>query len=181
MIEGLKRVWTVFRSSTNRIAMILSVIAALSTIALMASVIADVISRRSGNGSLPGMMELSESLLVIMTFLGMAQAERVSAHVRTTLLTDRLPGVARIWLLAGAYVIYFVIVAWWTYASILRAIESTQKAEYRTGILEFPVYPARIVLAVGMVALAFLVLVRLIEVVTRHTVDEPESVASLGL
>jgi TRAP-type C4-dicarboxylate transport system permease small subunit len=181
MIEGLKGAWKAFRSATNRVAMVLSVIAALSTIALMVSVIADVISRRSGSGSLPGMMELSESLLVIMTFLGMAQAERVSAHVRTTLLTDRLPDVARMWVQAGAYVIYFAIVAWWAYASVLRAVESTQRSEYRTGILEFPVYPARIVLAIGMVALAFLVLVRLVEVLTKYEVEEPQSVASLGL
>ena len=122
------------------------------------------------------MIEISDSLLIVMTFLGLAHAERRGTYVRTAFVTDRLGAVHRKWARFAAYAFYLVIVAWWAVASVSRAVESTAKAAFRAGLVEFPVYPVRVVLAVGLVALTLMVVVRLVEILCEREVTPPEAV-----
>lgn len=160
------------RTTIYNVVAAISVVSAAGSIVLMFVVISDVGSRTVGRGSLPGMLEASEALLVIITFLGLAQAERVGAHVRTTLLTDRLSPVARRYTRASAYVLYLGIAIWWAIASVGRAIESAGRGEFRAGLMQFPIYPARIVIAVGVIALVFVVILRLVDIILG---DEEET------
>lgn len=81
---------------------------------------------------LPGMIEISESLLIVMTFLGLAHAERIGTHVRTVLVTDRFGAVHRKWARFAGYVFSLVIVAWWAVASMSRAVN--RQLEGRSGL-----------------------------------------------
>lgn len=162
-----RRVWVRCRSVIRGAAVFLSLVAAVSSILLMFAVLADVVSRRSGNGSFPGLLEVSESLLVLITFLGMAHAERLNVHVRTNLLTERLSETARRVVRTITYSIYLAFVLWWTVASIERAVESVERGEFRTGLVHFPVYPARVAVAVGLIALSAMLVVKLVDVILK--------------
>lgn len=160
-----RRVWDRCRSVVRGSAVFLSLMAAVSSIVLMVAVLADVVSRQSGNGSFPGLLEVSESLLVLITFLGTAHAERLNVHVRTNLLTERLGERARRVIRVITYSIYLAFALWWTVASIERAVESVEREEFRTGLVHFPVYPARVAIAVGLIALSAMLVVKLVDVI----------------
>lgn len=159
--------WNRSRSVIRNTAVVLSVLAAISSIVLMLAVLADVVSRQSGNGSFPGLLEVSESLLVLITFLGMAHAERLNVHVRTNLLTERLSSAGRRVVHMFTYSIYLAFVLWWTVASVERAVESVGRGEFRTGLIHFPVYPGRVALAVGLISLSAILVVKLVDVILK--------------
>lgn len=76
----------------------------------------------------------------------------------------------------AAYAFYLVIVAWWALASVSPDVESTARAAFRAGLVEFPVYPVRVVLAVGLVALTVMVVVRLVGILCEREETPPEAV-----
>lgn len=174
-----RRVWYRCRSVIRATAVFLSLVAAVSSIVLMVAVLADVVSRQSGHGSAPGLLEVSESLLVLITYLGMAHAERLNVHVRTNLLTERLSEGARRVIHVITYSVYLAFVLWWTVASIDRAVESVERGEFRTGLIHYPVYPARVAIAVGLIALSAILVVKLIDVILREE-EAPSLIDSLA-
>ena len=97
--------------ASGLVATALSVAAALGAVVIMITIMADVASRELGYGSLTGMVDTSELMLVIVTFLGMAQAERIDGHIKTSLVTERMRPAARRLSNVIAMVVYLLI-AW---------------------------------------------------------------------
>lgn len=141
---------------------LLAILAAAAIVAMVLAIAADVIVRNATGASLPGMIEVAETSLVVSVFFGLAWAGVNGEHVAVTLLTDRFnrrwTRVVHIfvWALASAFV------AWLLYASILRAIDSTQMLEERFGIVRWPMYPMRWVVVVGLIALLLVALLNLV-------------------
>ncbi|WP_162321111.1 TRAP transporter small permease [Nesterenkonia haasae] len=163
---------------------VMGVIAASAIVVLMLAIVADVVTRFLTGSSLPAMVELSESALIVSIFFGLAWAGTSGAHVSVTLFTDRLgKGVNRflgvvVWGLSGG------LAAWLTYATTLRAISATERNEIRMGLVQWPMWPLRWVVAVGL-AVFFLVcvinLVRVLrgmDILPAHTEEEARGEAA---
>lgn len=132
----------------------LSVGGGLAALLIMAVLTGDVIFRNTFGVSVRGAFELVELLLVLAVFLGMANAERKQAHVRVMLVTSSVPPrVGEAMRLLGLFV-SLVIVCWFVYSSGLRAAHSWRIGEYQSGLLRFPLYPGRMIIAVGFALLA---------------------------
>lgn len=130
-----------------------AVLAAVGIAALMLISVGHVVLRTAGGGGIPGQIEVSEIILVGVAFLGMAYAQRRSAHVGTSLLTDRLPArAARVARACGKWVMV-LFVAWLLYATAERAISSYLIGESRFGLVPVPIWPARVLLALGVLVL----------------------------
>ncbi|WP_433503044.1 TRAP transporter small permease [Pseudonocardia halophobica] len=151
----------VYGRLVGRISLIAAVLAAASGVVLMIAVVADVATRTATGGSLPGMVDVAETMLVVMTYLGLAYGERTGQQIRTSVLTDRCPPGIAFTLRIGSMLAVLVVVAWLTWASIGRAVESTASHEYRFGLIHWPLYPARIVVAIGFAALLLVVVEKL--------------------
>jgi TRAP-type transport system small permease protein len=151
----------------GRISLTAAVLAAASGVVLMIAVVADVATRTATGGSLPGMVDVAESMLVVMTYLGLAYGERTGQQIRTSVLTDRCPPGVAFALRTGSMVAMFLVVAWLTWASVGRAVESTTSREYRFGLIHWPLYPARIVVALGFAALLLVVVEKLWRMVSE--------------
>lgn len=120
---------------------------------IMLGIVIDVTRRQVTGRSVPGMIELIETFLVVVVFLGLAHAEAVGVHVRMSLVTNILPAAARRVVKTAGMAACMVGSAWFCWSSIGRAISSTSAGEVRPGLLRFPVWPARIVIAVGFAVL----------------------------
>ncbi len=128
----------------------LAILGASSTAAIMVIMCSDVFFRATGRGSLPGALELIQTLLVVAIFLCFPYGERSRSHVRIELLTDRLP--ARRARIARAFgtAVAVVISGWMSYATAISAWESFELREFTTGLVDFPVYPAKACVALGL-------------------------------
>lgn len=135
-----------------------SVTAVLGTIVsagLMFGIASDVVRREFTGRSIPGMIELIETFMVIVVFLGLAHAEATGTHVRMSLVTNVLPHRVRRIVKSLGMLACAVGATWFSWASTFRALESFESGEVRPGLLRFPVWPARIVIAVGFTILIF--------------------------
>lgn len=144
---------------------VLGVLATLATIVMMFTITADVVYRTTANKSVPGLMELSETVLVAAVFLGMAYTGATNGHIAVDLLTERLPKSISRWLIAVGWILTTVIVAWMLYATLMRAIESTDKGEIRMGLVNWPLYPARWLIVVGLAAMLLVAVVNVVRTV----------------
>jgi TRAP-type C4-dicarboxylate transport system permease small subunit len=141
----------------DRVALVLSRLGAnVATCALfliMTSATLDVASRNLGGRSLPGVVESAEITLVIGAFLGLAYAQRIKAHVATSIITDLFPRqLARLMRIIGLGIVSFYI-GLATWVSTGRAFSSFQTGEVRFGLIEIPQWPARAAIALGFALL----------------------------
>jgi TRAP-type C4-dicarboxylate transport system permease small subunit len=149
------------RRVVDVLAGLLAVASALCASVLMVSISLDVAWRELVNRSIPGMVELSETAVVFMVYLGMAQAESSGMHVRMTLVTDRIPARAAHALRVAAFAVTLAFVGWMAWETGLRALDSVQRLEFRYGLLDWPIWPARLVIPIGLAVLMLQVLFRL--------------------
>lgn len=138
----------------------LGYVSALFIAALAVLIVTNVTMRTAGQGAISVLVQLSETLMVGVVFLALAVAERDNTHVRMELVTARLPmraaSVARTVAMLGSAGItgifaYYTSIAFW---------ESLSVRERRFGIVDFPVWPARLLIAVGFTLIAIEYLVK---------------------
>lgn len=145
-----------------------AVVSALAIVAMMIAIAADVFVRNFSGASLPGMIEIAETSLVVTVFFGLAWAAVQGDHVAVTLLTDRfnprwtmINGVL-VWSITTAFL------AWITYASARRALASTEMLEERFGIIRWPIYPMRWVIVAGFALLLLVAIANVIRTIRRQ-------------
>jgi TRAP-type C4-dicarboxylate transport system permease small subunit len=124
--------------------------AGLVIIALTFITVADVTLRKAGS-SVPGAVETSEVLLVFAVFLAFGSAQVSGDHVSTSVLTGRLRPTARRWLRFTAAAIGIVTVIVMIIVTAQTALHSVQIGEYRFGIAQVPIWPARIIIVLGLI------------------------------
>lgn len=124
---------------------------------LMLPTVADVTYRKLVGPSLPGALEISEIGVVFIAYLAMAAALHRGAHISTPILTDRLrPGTAHVARLVGMVVVWGLL-ALMVWGSAAIALESFSVREFRFGLVEVPIWPAKMIVPIGL----FLMLVEL--------------------
>src|SRR5690606_5806757 len=136
-------------------------------------VTADVAARAIYGQSVPGLFEMSELSMVMVVFLGLGWTLRDDAHIRVTMLTDRLaPRPRRLagglaWLCAA---LVFLLLAW---PSTQEAAYSFSIREFRWGVVQIPIWWTKIALAAGRWFAAVQAVVKAVLVATDR--DLPES------
>lgn len=153
------------RVAVDRTTGFAAVLGALCATALMIAISIDVASRQVFNRSVPGMVELSETMLIALVFLGVAQAERTKAHIRLTVIVDRLPARGSAAVRTVAFIVAMLVVAWMAWETGARAIDSIERREYRLGLLQWPLWPARALLPLGLTLLALQLFFRITDAI----------------
>lgn len=134
----------------SKVSQVAAVIAATLTLLLAVSITSDAVARFVTHRSLPGMVELSETLLVALVFLALGYCAHEGAHISLTLVTDAIPGRAAAWVRAAAFTFVIVFLVWMLWATSVRAFDSFLTGEYKFGLAEWPLWPARTAIVVGL-------------------------------
>lgn len=133
----------------NRLGRAGAAVSAVSLLAMMAVGVADVAAARLLNRPLPGALELTEALMVGCVFLALCAGQREGTHIRMTLLTGRLSGRSKAAMDAlahGLTALFLFLMAW---QGAKHALYSLAIREYESGLVSFPLYPAKLALALG--------------------------------
>jgi TRAP-type C4-dicarboxylate transport system permease small subunit len=103
---------------------------------------------------LPCTLEAAESLMIVCIFLAAPFVASQEEHTFVTLLTRRLPGFITRSMDAFANFLGGVVVAILAFGAWKIAYESVVELEMRIGVFRFPIWPFRIVFALGLTLLA---------------------------
>jgi TRAP-type C4-dicarboxylate transport system permease small subunit len=133
----------------ERLAFAVLLVGGLGMLMSMFLGVADVVGTQIIHVPVPGPKELTESTMVVIVFGALTYAQIRRAHIRVELLYTRMgPRVqAAMDVFAGLCgLVFFGLLLWQAYNE---AQYSLQIGEATDGLIRFPLYPARIVLAAG--------------------------------
>ena len=136
--------------AAGAVSTLLAVVSAVAVFVAMVGIAADVINRYFAGRSIPGMVESVEVLIVVMVFGGLGAAQRKGLHVGVNVVLARLNPNVRNTVQTVALLFAAVLLAWIVYRSGLVAWDSWLKREYRFGLVRVPVWPARIMIPIGL-------------------------------
>ena len=158
------------------ISRLLGILSALSIVILMLAIAADVAVRAVSGGSLPGMLEVAESSLVVAVFFGLGWAAVNGQHVAVTLVTDRLGPRTNAAIDVGVWAVSALFLGWMLYATTQKAMDATAHAEERFGLVRWPIYPFRWVVVTGVAVFLLVALANLVRALRRKPMlGEPEA------
>jgi TRAP-type C4-dicarboxylate transport system permease small subunit len=146
-------------------------LAGASLLSMMLIGAIDIIGTKLVDRPLPGTFELTEALMVLGVFLALAHTQARRQHIAVDLVTRRLGRGAR-----GALDLFarlltlgvFALIAWQGW---VLGLGSLRVREYAPGIVQFPLYPSKLALAVGA---TLMVLQSLVDVLGAERADAPD-------
>ncbi len=132
----------------------LGMVANLALLLIMFGVSADAILRYALNRPITGTLEGVELLLVFAVFLSLARTQAERGHIAVNIISERLAGRPRAALEALTALLGLVLFGAVTWATGGMALRSWQMGEYSAGLIAFPIYPSRILVALGSLLLS---------------------------
>ncbi|MEZ5653927.1 MAG: TRAP transporter small permease [Burkholderiaceae bacterium] len=138
----------------SRVNVLLGAASGIATLAMILLIVPDVLLRKMAGVTIPGASEASVLLLVLLAYLGMAGAQAKQAHFSADFLILRLPPGWRHGLRIVVLVLSLVFVLAVGWLAVGSAWESTLRGEASFGIVQFPIWPSRIAVALGFTLLA---------------------------
>ena len=119
----------------------------------------DIIGTKFFLRSVPGALDISEELMVLVTLLPLAFVALERGHIRITLLTVRLPSVVSFALQIVQYVIATLITGFITWRVFVQFQNTVEVMDLKEG-LDLPIWPANlaIVIAFGFLTLVWMLL-----------------------
>ena len=147
----------------------LSWIAGIGSVILMLPTLIDVGHRNMFGSSLPGFLEYSEVGLVFVIYLGMAGAMMDRTHIFTPVLTSRLSRLAGDIVRVVGLALVAVLLAVMVFGTTRVALESFSVREFRFGLVEVAIWPAKVAVSFGLCALLLEVGLQLIESIMAVT------------
>ena len=137
----------------------LAILAAVSIAVLMIINFTDIIGTKFFLRSVPGTLDISEELMVLLTLLPIAFVALERGHIRITLLEGRLPLAVRFVLQIIQYVIATLITGFITWRVFVQFQKTVEVVQLKEG-LDLPIWPANLVTVVsfGFLTLVWIVL-----------------------
>ena len=114
----------------------------------------DVIGSSLFNHPLPGAFEGTEALMVTSVFLALGLSQQRRAHISVEVIVGLMPRLLRrlAWVLSALLcALFFSLMAWFGWGI---AIKSFSAGEFSSGLINFPIWPAKGALAFGVSLMA---------------------------
>lgn len=135
--------------------------------------VGDVVGTQMLHTPLPGARELTESTMVLIVFGALTYAQIQRSHIRVELLYTRMGPRTQAFMDVAAdlaALLFFSLLLW---QAINEALISIEFGEATVGLIRFPLYPARIILAAGTALLILRLLIDLADDARRIRTGAP--------
>ena len=163
---GEPHVFSTLSGAIRRLSLALGAIAGAGTAVLMLTVVPDLFSRSFLGEAVYGMAETGIFLLVLIVFLALGAAQVRKEHFHVGVLETLISRDAARWVWAIRYALSGLVCGVFTWYAARGAIDSTRSLEQSYAVIEYPIWPAKIVVAVGLLLLTVQFLMDLIDALT---------------
>jgi len=140
--------------AVERLLLRLGIASGFATLLIMLVVVFDVTARAVFDSPLDMATEISEFLLVALVFLGLAAAQQNRQNYAIDMASRHLPIGLQLLLEHLGYLFSLVLVGVLAWLSTKQAYAAFQRGEAGFGIIAVPLWPARLLLAIGLWLLA---------------------------
>ena len=151
-------------------------LAAVALIFLMMLTVVDVTRRALTDRAIAGGIELAPLVLLGAVVLGLGYAELTRTHVRTSLVTSRLPPRVRAGVRATTYALGVALLLWIAFLSADRALNAFRFGDSTPGFVGLPTWPARGLVPFGLTLFALELGLSMIDDVRRVRGKDPSEV-----
>ena len=124
-------------------------LAGISMILMMSVGTLDILGTNFFGLPIPAAYEFITTMIVVVVFFAVAHAQTQRAHIRVEILVDRLPPPLRFLTDSLQDILSAILYALISYFGWLSALRSFSEGEYASGLINFPIWPARFALAIG--------------------------------
>ena len=124
-------------------------LAGISMVLMMGVGTLDILGTNLFGLPIPAAYEFITTMIVVVVFFAVAHAQTQRAHIRVEILVDRLPPPLRFAADAFQDIVSALFYALISYFGWLSALRSFSEGEYASGLINFPIWPARFGLAIG--------------------------------
>ena len=162
-----------FSAWLGRLALWLLLVGTVGMIAAMLVGVADVVGTEFFGRPLLGTLEFTESTMVLVVFGALAYAQERRAHIRVELLYGQVGPRGKSFMEAVTHIvafIFFALVAWMGYVELVYSLEIKEST---MGSVRFPLYPARVLLLLGVVLLLVRLAIDIVQDIGRLRRGEP--------
>lgn len=128
-------------------------LSAISLIIMMIVICLDVFGRLFFNRPIYGALGLTRTLLVILIFSAIGYAQVEKTHIKVEILLKKMDFLTRKIVVICGLCFSFIVMSLMTYGTALNASQSLVIKETMAGIINFPVWPARIIISFGCLLL----------------------------
>ena len=135
-------------------------------VVMMVITVIHAVGRYGFNSPIPGLVEMSSFMLVLIIFLTAAYTEVEKAHISIGILVDNLPPRIQAVLDCIMYLLSIVVLAAAFWQTINRGL-FVKQCEYVSAILHIPHYPFVFIAALGWALLGIAVILRFIRLVGK--------------
>ena len=138
-----------FQKLVRNCSSVFAVVASLAIVVMALIGGADVFGTKILNMPIPGTFEVTETLMVVLVFGGLAYAQERKRHVRIEFLLRILSSRARaVFELFAVLVgdVFFILLTWRCY---LLFWESWVEKELGPSVIGFPIYPSKLFMLLG--------------------------------
>ncbi|GEM_PF-1114113 len=125
----------------------------------------DTIMRYIFSSPIPGIAEISTILFVAAIFLNLGYTQFQKGHIRVELFLLKMPKKLKKTIEALMLVVALAILILFTWCSALEAIYSIKINEMQWGAILIPLWPAKIILPIGLSALCIQIMVDIYKVI----------------
>ncbi len=157
----------------SRFAIALGSLSGMSTMLLVLIIVPDVLGRKFFNAPIPGASEMGVLLLVCKIFLGLPGAQASGSNFSVSVIHGVMSPMQRRVADSLTTLIAAVVFGLMARMSVISAIRSTQRGEISYGVIAFPIWPGRIVLAVGLILLTIQLLMDVLRLVSGMETPRP--------
>ena len=162
-----------FSAWLGRLALWLLLLGTVGMIAAMLVGVADVVGTEFLGRPVLGTLEFTESSMVLVVFGALAYAQERRAHIRVEILYSFVGPRGKSLMEAVTHIvafIFFALVAWMGYVELLYSWEIMEST---MGSVRFPLYPARVLLLVGVALLLLRLAIDIAQDIGRLWRGEP--------
>lgn len=154
------------------IAKALTDISSFWLLAIMVLVCMDVSMRYLFSCPVPGILEISEQTVVVITFVCFAYTSMLKRHIHTTAIVDLLPSGVRPVTDYIAKLLMIVLLSLLIWQSSKEAWEALSIREVRMGIVPVPIYLTKCTIPIGLFVAWFYYLLGLFGLIDDKDVEE---------
>ena len=170
-----------FRSAYGRLLHFCGLIAGITVFLMMLLVVGNALGRFLFNAPIDGSLEVTESMLTVLIFLSLGLTQYEGGHIHVVLLLKNFSAFWRRFAVTVAMALGAVFFAWSSYASWIFAMKSLAMNEHEWGSIQYPLYPVKMVLFVGLCLLTIqFVIDTILTAADRMPAEEVQHVSPEG-